>query len=443
MKLDLDARHHPPKAMAEEDEVSSLKNELIDYENWRPVLPATGRRHWPRRTPSTSAGWWRRAPVTCTLDLTRRSWSRSTCCRRFPTAAATYRRKFRHVLVDEYQDTNHAQYVLIRTATAGVCSWQFEQPVSLGRPRRRRSWNGAAGNDARLETARPGRDLAGTGGGGRTRRQRCLRTAWWATPTSRSMPSAARRCATTPRNIDEFERDFAGARVILLEQLPVHETSWRPPTPWCPVTPAGCPDLWSEAGDGPPITGYVADSEHDEAAFVAQQVDRLADEGEATPGQVAVFRRTNAQSRVFEEVFIRAGLPYKVVGGVRFYERREIRDLLAYLRLMANPGDEVSLRRVLNVPKRGIGDRAQEYVAAFAARQKMSFAAALARPQDVSGLAARSVKAIAAFNELITGLRALPAGPAGDLAEAVLDRTGYVADLSDSSDLQDRAGSRT
>ena len=198
-------------------------------------------------------------------------------------------------------------------------------------------------------------------------------------------------------------------------------------------------NLWSDAGDGPPITGYVADSEHDEAAFVAEEVDRLADAGEASPGQVAVFYRTNAQSRVFEEVFIRAGLPYKVVGGVRFYERREIRDLLGYLRLVANPGDEVSLRRVLNVPKRGIGDRAQEYVAAFAARQKISFAAALARPQDVPGLATRSVKAIAAFNELINGLRAMSAGPAGDLAEAVLDRTGYVAELRESSDLQDES----
>ena len=133
--------------------------------------------------------------------------------------------------------------------------------------------------------------------------------------------------------------------------------------------------LWSDAGDGPPITGYVADSEHDEAAFVAEEVDRLADEGEATAGQVAVFYRTNAQSRVFEEVFIRAGLPYKVVGGVRFYERREVRDLLGYLRLIANPEDEVSLRRVLNMPRRGIGDRAEACVAALAQRDRISFAA--------------------------------------------------------------------
>ena len=151
--------------------------------------------------------------------------------------------------------------------------------------------------------------------------------------------------------------------------------------------------LWSAAGDGPKIVGYVADSEHDEAAFVAEEVDRLTDKGEATPGQVAVFYRTNAQSRAFEEVFIRAGLPYKVVGGVRFYERREVRDLLAYLRLIANSGDEVSLRRVLNVPRRGIGDRTEERIAAIARWDKTSFAAALARPGDCPGcLRGRSVR---------------------------------------------------
>jgi hypothetical protein len=197
--------------------------------------------------------------------------------------------------------------------------------------------------------------------------------------------------------------------------------------------------LWSEAGDGPPIVGYVADSEHDEAAFVAEEVDRLTDEGEATPGQVAVFYRTNAQSRVFEEVFIRAGLPYKVVGGVRFYERREVCDLLAYLRLIANPGDEVSLRRILNVPRRGIGAQAEACVAVMAKWDKQSFAAALARPADVPGLAPRSARAIEAFNELIDGLRADDAAgmPVADLAEMVLDRTGYLAELQASEDLQD------
>jgi DNA helicase-2/ATP-dependent DNA helicase PcrA len=183
----------------------------------------------------------------------------------------------------------------------------------------------------------------------------------------------------------------------------------------------------------------VADGEHDEAAFVAEEVDRLADAGEASPGDVAVFYRTNAQSRVFEEIFIRSGLPYKVVGGVRFYDRREVRDLLAYLRLIANPGDEVSLRRVLNTPRRGIGDRAEECVAALASRDRISFAAALRRPDDVPGLAARSARAIEGFNELIASFRAMAeaGSPVGDLAAAVLDQTGYVTELQESSDLQD------
>src|SRR6202034_3694755 len=155
----------------------------------------------------------------------------------------------------------------------------------------------------------------------------------------------------TIRNITEFEQDYPNATVILLEQnyrstqnilaaanAVVSRNSGRKPK-----------NLWSEAGDGPPIIGYVANNEHDEAAFVAEEVDRLSDEGLATPGQVAVFYRTNAQSRVFEEVFIRVGLPYRVVGGVRFYERREVRDPLASRRVTANRAEGLSLPRVLNV----------------------------------------------------------------------------------------------
>jgi UvrD-like helicase C-terminal domain len=197
--------------------------------------------------------------------------------------------------------------------------------------------------------------------------------------------------------------------------------------------------LWPEAGDGARTAGYVADSEHDEAAFVAEKGARLADEGETTPGQVAVFYRTDAQSRAFEEIFIRSGLPGKVVAGVPFYESREVRDLLAYLRLIANPEDEVSLRRVLNVPRRGIGDRTKESVAAMSQWDRTSFAAALARPRDVPGLSPRAVRAIEGFNDLLAGLRAdADAGVAvAEIAEAVLERSGYVAELEASSDLRD------
>jgi DNA helicase-2/ATP-dependent DNA helicase PcrA len=198
-------------------------------------------------------------------------------------------------------------------------------------------------------------------------------------------------------------------------------------------------NLWSDAGDGPPITGYVADNEHDEAAFVAEEVDRLSDEGLATPGQVAVFYRTNAQSRVFEEVFIRVGLPYRVVGGVRFYERREVRDLLAYLRLIANPADEVSLRRVLNVPKRGIGDRAEEYVAAYAQRERISFAEALRTPSDVPGLAAgrRRPSRVQRAGRTSCGSRPRPAARWPSWSRRSSTSTGLQASLENSEDLQD------
>ena len=320
-----------------------------------------------------------------------------------PEVAEQYRRRFRHVLVDEYQDTNHAQYILVRELVSGGA------PLFSGRTEGVNS---------------PGEPL--------TPSELCV--------VGDADQSIYAFRGATIRNIVEFEHDYPAAKVILLEQnyrstqnilaaanAVVSQNQGRKPK-----------NLWSDQGAGPPIVGYVADNEHDEAAFVAEEVDRLNDAGQATPGQVAVFYRTNAQSRVFEEVFIRVGLPYRVVGGVRFYERREVRDLLAYLRLIANPADEVSLRRVLNVPKRGIGERAEDYVAAAAQRKRITFAQALARPADVPGLAARSAHAIEGFNALIGELRDLAESrPVAELAEAVLDRTGYQESLESSSDLQD------
>jgi DNA helicase II / ATP-dependent DNA helicase PcrA len=381
-ELELDAKFFPPKALA--NQVSSLKNELIDYETV--LARASGYRD--KTLGEAYAEYQRRLVGAGAMDFDDLIMVTVNLLQAFPDVAAEYQRRFRHVLVDEYQDTNHAQYTLIR-------------------------------------------ELAGAGGES---------PAELVVVGDADQSIYAFRGATI-RNIEEFERDFAGARVILLEQnYRSTQNILAAANAVVSRNPGRIPkNLWSDAGAGPPITGYVADSEHDEAAFVAEEVDRLADAGEAIPGQVAVFYRTNAQSRVFEEVFIRSGLPYKVVGGVRFYERREVRDLLAYLRLVANPGDEVSLRRVLNTPRRGIGDRAEEYVAALANRDKISFAAALTTPDDVPGLPARSARAIEGFNDLITGLRAMSeaGSPVGDLAEAVLDQTGYVAELQASSDLQD------
>ena len=203
--------------------------------------------------------------------------------------------------------------------------------------------------------------------------------------------------------------------------------------------------LWSDAGDGELIVGYVADNEHDEARFVAGEIDALADgargAGEITYNDVAVFYRTNNSSRALEEVFIRAGIPYKVVGGVRFYERREIRDIVAYLRVLDNPGDTVSLRRILNTPRRGIGDRAEACVAVYAENTGASFADALVAAAEgrVPMLNTRAEKAIAGFVGLLDELRGRLGDELGDLVEAVLDRTGYRTELENSNDPQDLA----
>ena len=389
-ELDIDAKQFPPKQLSAQ--VSNLKNDLIDYETFarraesaRDYVLAEAYSEYQRRLIAAGA-----------MDFDDLIMVTVNLFQAFPEVAEAYRRRFRHVLVDEYQDTNHAQYVLIRELVSGSSNFTTN--------------SGSV----------PPSELCVVG--------------------DADQSIYAFRGATI-RNITEFEEDYPEATVVLLEQnyrstqnilaaanAVVARNSGRKPK-----------NLWSDAGAGPPIVGYVADNEHDEAAFVAEEVDRLTDSREATPGQVAVFYRTNAQSRVFEEIFIRAGLPYRVVGGVRFYERREVRDLLAYLRLIANPADEVSLRRILNVPKRGIGDRAEDYVAGYAAREKMTFAEALRIPRDVPGLTPRAITSMMAFNDMVSSLRdqAQAGGPVSELVEAVIDQSGYAVALEASTDLQD------
>jgi DNA helicase II / ATP-dependent DNA helicase PcrA len=414
-ELELDARQYPPKSMA--TQVSNLKNELVDYESF--AAGVRGARE--KALAEAYTEYQRRLVAAGAMDFDDLIMVTVNLFQAFPEVSEAYRRRFRHVLVDEYQDTNHAQYALIRELVSGGGPL-FSKPKS-GSARTGAADPGTAPDSP--ERPGPADVLAPS--------ELCV--------VGDADQSIYAFRGATIRNIVEFEQDYPDATVILLEQnyrstqnilaaanAVVSRNQGRKPK-----------NLWSEAGDGPPITGYVADNEHDEAAFVAEEVDRLNDEGLATPGQVAVFYRTNAQSRVFEEVFIRVGLPYRVVGGVRFYERREVRDLLAYLRLIANPADEVSLRRVLNVPKRGIGDRAEEYVAGYAARERTSFATALRAPSDVPGLAVRSAAAIAGFNAMVEELReqAATGGPVAELVEAVLDSSGLQAALETSEDLQD------
>jgi DNA helicase-2/ATP-dependent DNA helicase PcrA len=243
------------------------------------------------------------------------------------------------------------------------------------------------------------------------------------------------------RNILDFEQDFPNATSILLEQNYRSTQTILNAANSVIGHNSGRKEkrLWSDAGPGERIVGYVADDEHDEARFVAEEIDRLTDEKSARAGDVAIFYRTNAQSRVFEEVFIRVGMPYKVVGGVRFYERREVRDALAYLRTLVNPADQVSLRRILNVPKRGIGQRAEACLDAFASRERITFWEALQRADEAPGLASRSLNCIRGFVELIEQLQSMvEAGERVDVVlEQVLTRSGYLKELEDSDDPQD------
>jgi DNA helicase-2/ATP-dependent DNA helicase PcrA len=189
--------------------------------------------------------------------------------------------------------------------------------------------------------------------------------------------------------------------------------------------------LWTEMAGGELITRYHAENEHEEAAWITREIDRLRDDESRTYGDVAIFYRTNAQSRVVEEIFVRLGVPYRVVGSLKFYDRREIKDALAYLRVLVNPADEVSLKRIINVPKRGIGDQSVAALGRFAEANKGTLSDAVDRAEENQDLGPRARSSISNVGALLRGLRELVArgvGPA-DVLEQILDRTGYVAEL--------------
>ena len=391
-ELDLDPKRFPARSMS--NQVSDLKNELVDHE----TALAKAANDAERQVAEVYARYQARLREANAMDFDDLIMTTVDLLQAFPDVAEHYRRRWRHVLVDEYQDTNHAQYVLVRELVG----------ASVGRER--------GGVSSTVPTA----ELCVVG--------------------DADQSIYAFRGADI-RNILAFEEDFPDARVVLLEQNYRSTQTILTAANAVIAKNEGRKDkrLWTDAGDGEQVIGYVADNEHDEAAFVASEVDRLTDEHGVQPHDVAVFYRTNAQSRVFEEVFVRVGLPYKVVGGVRFYERKEVRDALAYLRVLANPADTVSLRRVLNTPRRGIGERAEACLEAFASRERIGFSDALRRCDEVTTLAARSAKAVREFADLMDELRTLVQGgmPPAEVLEAVLDRTGYLAELTASVDPQD------
>ena len=324
--------------------------------------------------------------------------------------AEYYRRRFRHVLIDEYQDTNHAQYALV-AALVGNAS------------------GGASGHEQTV-----GQEKIGAP-------ELCV--------VGDSDQSIYAFRGATIRNIEEFERDYPQARAILLEQNYRSTQNILTAANAVITNNSGRREkkLWTDQGDGDDIIGYVADNEHDEARFIAAEIDELSDRGYRYD-EISVMYRTNNASRSLEDIFIRSGIPYKVVGGTKFYERKEIRDIVAYLRVLENPDDTVSMRRIINVPKRGIGDKAQGQVALHAENHNISFSKAVqaAVAGEIAGLNSRARNALSGFVEMLATVREeIPAmnnestgqPHLGELIGRILDITGYKAELEASNDPQD------
>ena len=383
-ELNLDIKRYPPRQF--QSMISNAKNELLGPSQY---LAAT-QNQFEQVVAEVYTVYQRRLQQANAMDFDDLILKTVEAMQRFPESKARFRSRFRHVLVDEYQDTNHAQYQLIREL--------------VGSP----------------DETMPVAELCVVG------------------DADQSIYGFR---GATIRNILQFELDYPKARIVLLEQ------NYRSTQNILNAANAVITqnesrkekNLWSQAGAGSELVGYVAQSEHDEAEFIKDEIRTLQNAGTSQPGDTAIFYRTNAQSRVFEEVFMRATLPYKVVGGVRFYERKEVKDLLAYLRVVANPSDEVSLRRIINVPKRGIGDRALEYVDEFAQREYTSLWQGLLRANEIADIPTRAAGSIHEFLSMLEKLHVLVEAKVRPsvIIEAVLEQSGLLTELKDSKDPQD------
>ena len=382
--MNLDSKQYTPRAV--QGLISSAKNELMGPADFQ--LQATDA--FQQIVAEIFAVYQRRLQSANAMDFDDLIGKTVDVLQRFPEARNRYRSRFRHVLVDEYQDTNHAQYILIREL--------------VGTP----------------YEAIPMAELCVVG--------------------DADQSIYAFRGANI-RNILQFEEDYQNATTILLEQNYRSTQNILGAANAVIANNSGRKEknLWSQEGVGAPITGYLAESDHDEAGFIGREINRLRDENLSNPGDTAIFYRTNAQSRLFEETFMRMAIPYKVVGGVRFYERKEVKDFLGYLRVLVNPEDEISLRRIINTPKRGIGDRALEIIDSHAKNSAISFWSALNQLDHSSDIAARSAASIRDFVALIDQMRTLVEAKVRPsvIAQAVLEQSGLLTELQNSQDPQD------
>ena len=367
--LDIDAKRFPPRAI--KAAIGRAKDEMVDEE----MFAARADNFFDKQVAEVYQAYQARLRAAQAMDFDDLILNVVHLFRLFPHVLVSYQDRFQHVMIDEFQDTNAAQFELAKLLA------QRDRNICV------------VGDADQSVYAFRGADF---------------------------------------RNVLRFEDEFADARVIVLEQnyrstqtildaanAVIDRNMMRKPK-----------NLWSDQGPGVPITRFHAESEQDEAMYVARAIEQLREDDERTYGDIAIFYRTNAQSRAIEEVFTRYGVPYRVIGSLRFYDRKEIKDALAYLRLSVNPSDEVSLKRVINTPKRGIGDQTVATLERFARDQSIPVGEAVDRA-DETDLAQRARSAVGEFGSIMRVAREMAeanASPA-EVLQQVLDSSAYIAEL--------------
>ena len=427
-ELNIDIKKFTPKLLL--SKISDFKNNLVTWQenlknyapDYKPGASVSGASSFNAAGNADAlyaavyAEYQNRLSVSNAVDFDDLIMLTVKLLRQNPQVSAYYKRKFRYILVDEYQDTNHAQYVLIRqlagVGDAGVDDNSAVPQVSAASPdstQLSQSSITVVGDSDQSIYAFRGADI---------------------------------------RNIQDFEQDFPNAITIMLEQnyrstqtildaanaVISNNTNRKPKK------------LWTSLGKGSPIVGYVADNAQGEAMWVAQEIARLVSEdGEdgVNYSDIAIMYRANSQSRSLEDALIKSGLPYQLVGGTKFYERREVKDALAYLQSIANPDDDVNMRRILNVPKRGLGARAESQITSYAKENSISFWSALSQIDKIAeqiGISSRTFNALKSFKDLMTSLidfmKANDSKPS-KVVENVLNESGLLQDLRESKDPQD------
>ena len=424
-ELNIDIKKFTPKLLL--SKISEFKNNLVTWQenlknyapDYKPGASVSGASSFNAAGNADAlyaavyAEYQNRLSVSNAVDFDDLIMLTVKLLRQNPQVSAYYKRKFRYILVDEYQDTNHAQYVLIRELAgvddAGVDDYSADSPDSSVSPdstQLPQSSITVVGDSDQSIYAFRGADI---------------------------------------RNIQDFEQDFPNATTIMLEQnyrstqtildaanAVISNNANRKPK-----------KLWTSLGKGSPIVGYVADNAQGEASWVAQEIARLRGEDGVNYSDIAIMYRANSQSRSLEDALIKSGLPYQLVGGTKFYERREVKDALAYLQSIANPDDDVNMRRILNVPKRGLGARAESQITSYAKENSISFWSALSQIDKIAeqiGISSRTFNALKSFRDLMTSLidfmKANDSKPS-KVVENVLNESGLLQDLRESKDPQD------